>query len=63
MDVGWSIYRFRDLPTRSAVENRSVFDCHQLGSGLCGVLYVLDEPTNGLQPETMPAWSCAQETA
>jgi excinuclease ABC subunit A len=40
----------RKAPTLSAGESQRIRLASQLGSGLCGVLYVLDEPTIGLHP-------------
>ncbi len=40
----------RTLPSLSAGESQRVRLASLLGSGLTGVLYVLDEPTTGLHP-------------
>ncbi|QEG33562.1 excinuclease ABC subunit UvrA [Bythopirellula goksoeyrii] len=40
----------RSAPTLSGGESQRIRLASQVGSGLCGVLYVLDEPTVGLHP-------------
>jgi len=40
----------RSAPTLSGGESQRIRLAAQVGSGLCGVLYVLDEPTIGLHP-------------
>ena len=40
----------RAAPTLSGGESQRIRLASQVGSGLCGVLYVLDEPTIGLHP-------------
>lgn len=40
----------RPMPTLSGGELQRIRLAAQLGSGLCGVIYVLDEPTIGLHP-------------
>jgi excinuclease ABC subunit A len=40
----------RSAPTLSGGESQRIRLASQVGSGLCGVLYVLDEPTIGLHP-------------
>ncbi|MAT72128.1 MAG: excinuclease ABC subunit A [Planctomycetaceae bacterium] len=40
----------RGAPTLSGGESQRIRLASQVGSGLCGVLYVLDEPTIGLHP-------------
>ncbi|MCS7239239.1 MAG: excinuclease ABC subunit UvrA [Thermoguttaceae bacterium] len=40
----------RPMPTLSGGEMQRIRLAAQLGSGLCGVIYVLDEPTIGLHP-------------
>ena len=40
----------RPAPTLSGGESQRIRLAAQVGSGLCGVLYVLDEPTIGLHP-------------
>ena len=40
----------RQAPTLSGGESQRIRLASQVGSGLCGVLYVLDEPTIGLHP-------------
>ena len=40
----------RPAPTLSGGESQRIRLASQVGSGLCGVLYVLDEPTIGLHP-------------
>jgi len=51
LDVGLNYLTLRrTAPTLSAGEAQRIRLASQLGSGLCGVLYVLDEPTIGLHP-------------
>ena len=51
LDVGLEYLTLRrTAPTLSAGEAQRIRLASQLGSGLCGVLYVLDEPTIGLHP-------------
>ena len=51
VDVGLEYLALsRSAPTLSAGEAQRIRLASQLGSGLCGVLYVLDEPTIGLHP-------------
>ena len=50
-DVGLSYLSLnRSANTLSGGESQRIRLASQLGSGLCGVLYVLDEPTIGLHP-------------
>ena len=51
LDVGLEYLTLgRSAPTLSAGESQRIRLASQLGSGLTGVLYVLDEPTIGLHP-------------
>ncbi|MDO4550604.1 MAG: excinuclease ABC subunit UvrA [Planctomycetia bacterium] len=51
MDVGLEYLTLgRSAPTLSGGEMQRIRLTAQVGSGLCGVLYVLDEPTIGLHP-------------
>lgn len=51
VDVGLSYLTLaRSAPTLSGGESQRIRLAAQVGSGLCGVLYVLDEPTIGLHP-------------
>ncbi|NIL97985.1 MAG: excinuclease ABC subunit UvrA [Planctomycetales bacterium] len=50
-DVGLAYLALaRPAPTLSGGESQRIRLASQVGSGLCGVLYVLDEPTIGLHP-------------
>ena len=51
IDVGLEYLSIgRQAPTLSGGESQRIRLASQVGSGLCGVLYVLDEPTIGLHP-------------
>ncbi|MCA9238303.1 MAG: excinuclease ABC subunit A, partial [Planctomycetales bacterium] len=51
VDVGLEYVTLgRGAPTLSGGESQRIRLASQVGSGLCGVLYVLDEPTIGLHP-------------
>lgn len=51
VDVGLDYLTLaRAAPTLSGGESQRIRLAAQVGSGLCGVLYVLDEPTIGLHP-------------
>ncbi|GAF89620.1 unnamed protein product, partial [marine sediment metagenome] len=51
IDVGLQYLTLaRPAPTLSGGEMQRIRLAAQVGSGLCGVLYVLDEPTIGLHP-------------
>jgi excinuclease ABC subunit A len=65
LDVGLDYLTLaRGAATLSNGEAQRIRLASQLGSGLCGVLYVLDEPTIGLHPRdnggcSAPCTSCA----
>ncbi len=51
VDVGLEYLTLaRPAPTLSGGESQRIRLAAQVGSGLCGVLYVLDEPTIGMHP-------------
>ena len=55
VDVGLDYLTLaRPAPTLSGGEMQRIRLAAQVGSGLCGVLYVLDEPTIGLHPRDNP---------
>ena len=49
LNVGLNYYSIRESGTLSGGESQRIRLASQIGSGLTGVLYVLDEPSIGLQ--------------
>ena len=64
VDVGLEYLTLgRSAPTLSGGESQRIRLASQVGSGLCGVLYVLDEPTIGLHPrDNAAAHQCPAQT-